>query len=493
MTAATSASPTKDGAAPSRPRHDPTAPATRPPRPHGDRRSASAATAVRDRRRHRALRGHSHDASRQRTGASPARARQSSGTRPQRSRSWQRAPCAGSSGAALADPGRRGAARPGAGEPARARVHRPHQRDQRTQPSGRRAPGCRACTTRTTRSSPSSTAPGSSCPSQIGRAVLPGKEPKTVRHRLNKLYEHGLVARCAIGIRQRTSADGRLPWLYTITRHGLETAKQRKPPAIHPQREWRPLEQRRAGTLPHNLHALSWAIELHRLVGDLATDYWRTPRYATGRYPVPQVGNGHKRHPITMARARGPRRPRRPRPPAVPRDQARHLARAADPEPQAHLRPARRARPHRPALLQPREVPRLRRVPHRLGARPPALPNARHPPRRRVRVPRRAHRARLRPRSRPRHDRADRRHGHAAARVVLRRPRPRLLRRRTRHPPRLARRARAPPASPRAAQQPDRQRPTRTRARSASASCRRRRDVQPTRAGESRERLTAWT
>ena len=34
----------------------------------------------------------------------------------------------------------------------------------------------------------------------------------------------------------------------------------------------------------------------------LATDYWRTPRYATGRYPVPQIGNGHNRHPITAQR-----------------------------------------------------------------------------------------------------------------------------------------------------------------------------------------------
>ena len=134
----------------------------------------------------------------------------------------------------------------------------------------------------------------------IGRAVLPGKEPKTVRHRLNKLYEHGLVARAGIGVRERSSTEGRLPWLYTLTRRGLEVAQQRKPPAIHPQREWRALEQRRAGTLPHNLHALSWAIELHRIVGEIATDYWRTPRYATGRYPVPQTGGGHKRHPITM-------------------------------------------------------------------------------------------------------------------------------------------------------------------------------------------------
>ena len=137
-------------------------------------------------------------------------------------------------------------------------------------------------------------------PAMIGRAAMPGKEPKAVRHRLTKLHEHGLVARAEIGVRERSRTEGRLPWLYTLTRRGLEVAQQRKPPAIHPQRQWRALEQRRAGTLPHNLHALSWAIELHRLVGETATDYWRTPRYATGRYPVPQIGSGHKRHPITM-------------------------------------------------------------------------------------------------------------------------------------------------------------------------------------------------
>ncbi|WP_028064627.1 type IV secretion system DNA-binding domain-containing protein [Solirubrobacter soli] len=138
-------------------------------------------------------------------------------------------------------------------------------------------------------------------PSLIGRAVLPGKDAKTVRHRLSKLYGHGLVARAGIGLSERTSADGRLPAVYSLTRFGLELAQQRTPPAVHPQREWKPIEQRRAGTLPHNLHAISWAIELHRVAGELATDYWRTPRYATGRYPVPQTGNGHKRHPITAA------------------------------------------------------------------------------------------------------------------------------------------------------------------------------------------------
>jgi hypothetical protein len=121
-------------------------------------------------------------------------------------------------------------------------------------------------------------------PALIGRAVLPGKEAKTVRHRLNKLYEHGLVARAGIGISERTSADGRLPSLYALTRFGLEVAQQRTPPAVHPQREWRPIEQRRAGTLPHNLHAISWASSPpttgeHRATPPAATP---SPRPATG-------------------------------------------------------------------------------------------------------------------------------------------------------------------------------------------------------------------
>ena len=71
-------------------------------------------------------------------------------------------------------------------------------------------------------------------------------------------------------------------------------------PAISPRREWRALEQHRAARLGHDLHALGWAIALHRTVGAIATDNWRTPRYATGRYPVPQLGSGQRRHPITL-------------------------------------------------------------------------------------------------------------------------------------------------------------------------------------------------
>ena len=60
------------------------------------------------------------------------------------------------------------------------------------------------------------------------------------------------------------------------------------------------IEQPHAGRLADDLHALGWAIEFHRDIGELATDRWCTPRYATGRYPVPQVGTGQRRHPITL-------------------------------------------------------------------------------------------------------------------------------------------------------------------------------------------------
>ena len=116
-----------------------------------------------------------------------------------------------------------------------------------------------------------------------------------------KLYRHGLIARHTTGLHGHSSSDGKPPLLHSLTRRGLEVAQQREPaPAISPKREWKPIEQPHAGRLAHDLHALGWAIEFHRAVGDLATDRWRTPRYATGRYPVPQVGHGQRRHPITL-------------------------------------------------------------------------------------------------------------------------------------------------------------------------------------------------
>jgi hypothetical protein len=137
--------------------------------------------------------------------------------------------------------------------------------------------------------------------SLIRRAVLPGRAPRTVHDRLVKLYRHGLVARHSTGLRRQTSADGKPPLLYSVTRRGMQVAQEREPaPAISPKREWHPIEQPNAARLAHDLHALAWATALHRAAGDLATDRWRTPRYATGRFPVPHIGSGQHRHPITL-------------------------------------------------------------------------------------------------------------------------------------------------------------------------------------------------
>jgi len=136
--------------------------------------------------------------------------------------------------------------------------------------------------------------------SLIGRAVLPDRAPRTVAHRLTKLYRHGLIAQHPTGLAGHAQNDGTPPLLYSLTRRGLEVAQTREPPAISRKREWRAIEQSNAGRLAHDLHALAWAIELHRIAGKLATDHWRTARYATGRYPVPQTGSGRDRHPITL-------------------------------------------------------------------------------------------------------------------------------------------------------------------------------------------------
>ena len=135
----------------------------------------------------------------------------------------------------------------------------------------------------------------------IARAALPGRAPRTVFDRLVKLYRHGLIARHTTGLHGHTSTDGKPPLLHSLTRRGLQVAQRREPaPAISPKRDWKPIEQPHAGRLAHDLHALGWALAFHRGAGDLATDRWRTPRYATGRYPVPQVGQGQRRHLITL-------------------------------------------------------------------------------------------------------------------------------------------------------------------------------------------------
>ena len=80
-----------------------------------------------------------------------------------------------------------------------------------------------------------------------------------------KLHRHGLIAQHPVGIRGHAREDGKPPLLYSLTRRGMEVAQTREPPAISRKREWRPIEQGRALRLAHDLHALAWGIELHRL------------------------------------------------------------------------------------------------------------------------------------------------------------------------------------------------------------------------------------
>ena len=136
----------------------------------------------------------------------------------------------------------------------------------------------------------------------IGRAALPGRAPRTVIDRLVKLYRHGLIARHTTGLREHTSTDGKPPLLYSLTRRGLEVAQQREPaPAISPQT--RMAADRAAARRPPRARPARPRLGDRvppRSSATLATDHWRTPRYATGRYPVPQAGSGRDRHPITL-------------------------------------------------------------------------------------------------------------------------------------------------------------------------------------------------
>ena len=363
---------------------------------------------------------------------------------------------------------RRRAAGPAPDEPARARVHRPHQRGQASRSTSRPPSSCPRLYDEDYAILALLDRAGLVLPSLIGRAVLPGKEPKTVRHRLTKLYEHGLVARAGIGLRERTSADGRLPWLYTLTRHGLEIAQQRTPPGDPPRSaNGARLEQRRAGTLPHDLHALSWAIELHRARRRDSPPTTGAPR------ATPPAATPSRRSATATNATRSP------------------CANSTSPDGHAvlDLPPFREIKPDLSLELR---IPSAASSPSTCSSNstsPAAPPTTSekflaydafltgwalaHPRYRAlgtrpvvVFVCRDARTALAYATATPTDVMTGRigAMGSAAARVVLRRPRPRLLRRRTRHPPRLARRARAPPAPSGAARAADRQRSTRTRA-----------------------------
>jgi hypothetical protein len=132
----------------------------------------------------------------------------------------------------------------------------------------------------------------------IRRAVMPDVAARTMRARMNKLLSNGLVERWPIVLRD--PPRGAVPPLFSISRYGLQVAQARQPAAIPPSREFREQEAEKDGHVRHDAHTISWVVELRRLLGPQATEKWRTPRWPAGALPVPKIGNGRARRPITL-------------------------------------------------------------------------------------------------------------------------------------------------------------------------------------------------
>jgi hypothetical protein len=143
-------------------------------------------------------------------------------------------------------------------------------------------------------------------PGMIKRAVMPDATDRKLRDKLHgKLYKNGLIARWPIVLRE--PPRGALPFLYSLTRFGMQAAKEREPPAIPRQREFRQVEIEKGGLIRHELRLLSWVLELHEQLGRLATDRWRTSRWPTGRFVVPHVDTGRNRHKASLKDVRRPK------------------------------------------------------------------------------------------------------------------------------------------------------------------------------------------
>ena len=276
--------------------------------------------------------------------------------------------------------------------------------------------------------------------SLIGRAALPGRAPRSVGDRLIKLYRHGLIARHTTGLRSRSRTDGKPPWLHSLTRRGLQVAQDRQPaPAISAAASGEPIEQPRAGRLvarPARARLGDRVPPARRRAGRPTTGAPRATPPAATRSRRSAPGSAGTRSRSTRSRSptgrrsstSGSRRSPRSSPTSRSSSASTQLKLTFDLLVEIDLTATPR--------LQPRQVPRLRRVPLRLVPRPPPLQRPGHPTGGRVRERRQPRRARLRPRGRRADDRTDRRHGHARRALVLRRTRPHLLRRRGRDPPR---------------------------------------------------------
>ena len=140
----------------------------------------------------------------------------------------------------------------------------------------------------------------------LARACMPGKAERTVRQKLAKLHDAGLIARGEIDVHDRSPGEGALPSAVRLTAHGFRIGQQRE--VIDPDKQWRPSEVgERALSVPHDQHVIAWITALTRLLGErVVTDNWRTPRTRHGVIAPPQVGDGRSRHVLTPAELKPP-------------------------------------------------------------------------------------------------------------------------------------------------------------------------------------------
>ena len=140
----------------------------------------------------------------------------------------------------------------------------------------------------------------------LARACMPGKAERTVRQKLAKLHDAGLIARGEIDVHDRSPGEGALPSAVRLTAHGFRIGQERE--VIDPDKQWRPSEVgERALSVPHDQHVIAWITALTRLLGErVVTDNWRTPRTRHGVIAPPQVGDGRSRHVLTPAELKPP-------------------------------------------------------------------------------------------------------------------------------------------------------------------------------------------
>ena len=140
----------------------------------------------------------------------------------------------------------------------------------------------------------------------LARACMPGKAERTVRQKLAKLHDAGLIARGEIDVHDRSPGEGALPSAVRLTVHGFRIGQQRG--VIDPDKQWRPSEVgERALSVPHDQHVIAWITALTRLLGErVVTDNWRTPRTRHGVIAPPHIGDGRSRHVLTPAELKPP-------------------------------------------------------------------------------------------------------------------------------------------------------------------------------------------